>query len=105
MAEERPVKKRLQTFASVVQSGRWRRLWWNWQTRYFEVVVAKAVQVQVLLSAPFFLRKAEAGKWFNVKPAGAAKNVIRLSAASRKQAYDSGQRRVDTHNARPYRFH
>ena len=30
------------------------RLWWNWQTRYFEVVVAKAVQVQVLLSAPFF---------------------------------------------------
>jgi hypothetical protein len=28
------------------------RLWWNWQTRYFEVVVAQAVQVQVLLSAP-----------------------------------------------------
>ncbi len=30
------------------------RLWWNWQTRYFEVVVAKAVQVQDLQSAPFF---------------------------------------------------
>jgi hypothetical protein len=28
------------------------RLWWNWQTRYFEVVVGKPVQVQVLLSAP-----------------------------------------------------
>ena len=30
-------------------------MWWNWQTRYFEVVVAKAVQVQVLPRAPFFL--------------------------------------------------
>src|SRR5437879_5481052 len=30
------------------------RLWWNWQTRYFEVVVGKPVQVQVLLCAPFF---------------------------------------------------
>jgi integrase len=35
-------------------SGQRLRLWWNWQTRYFEVVVAKAVQVQVLLSAPVF---------------------------------------------------
>ena len=32
------------------------RVWWNWQTRYFEVVVAKAVQVQVLPRAPTFLR-------------------------------------------------
>ena len=38
-------------------SGQWLRLWWNWQTRYFEVVVAKAVQVQVLLSAPLLPRK------------------------------------------------
>src|ERR1043165_5630485 len=29
------------------------RLWWNWQTRYFEVVVGQPVQVQVLLTAPF----------------------------------------------------
>src|SRR6266699_5537998 len=28
------------------------RIWWNWQTRYFEVVVPQGVQVQVLLSAP-----------------------------------------------------
>ena len=28
------------------------RIWWNWQTRYFEVVVGQPVQVQVLLSAP-----------------------------------------------------
>jgi hypothetical protein len=28
------------------------RLWWNWQTRYFEVVVEQSVQVQVLLTAP-----------------------------------------------------
>ena len=28
------------------------RLWWNWQTRYLEVVVPQGVQVQVLLSAP-----------------------------------------------------
>ena len=35
------------------------RLWWNWQTRYFEVVVPQGVQVQVLLSAPFFLSKLE----------------------------------------------
>ena len=33
------------------------RMWWNWQTRYFEVVVPQGVQVQVLLCAPFFLRK------------------------------------------------
>src|SRR5437868_8153497 len=31
------------------------RLWWNWQTRYFEVVVGQPVQVQVLLSAPSLL--------------------------------------------------
>ena len=30
------------------------RIWWNWQTRYFEVVVGQPVQVQVLLCAPFF---------------------------------------------------
>jgi hypothetical protein len=31
--------------------GFWLRVWWNWQTRYFEVVVGKPVQVQVLLRA------------------------------------------------------
>src|ERR1039458_5230326 len=31
------------------------RIWWNWQTRYFEVVVGQPVQVQVLLCAPIFL--------------------------------------------------
>jgi hypothetical protein len=34
------------------------RLWWNWQTRYFEVVVGQPVQVQVLLSAPTFIEKS-----------------------------------------------
>lgn len=29
------------------------RIWWNWQTRYFEVVVPQGVQVQVLPCAPF----------------------------------------------------
>src|SRR6266481_5947389 len=29
------------------------RIWWNWQTRYFEVVVGQPVQIQVLLCAPF----------------------------------------------------
>ena len=33
------------------------RLWWNWQTRYFEVVVPQGVQVQVLLTAPLLLGK------------------------------------------------
>src|ERR1017187_5716017 len=33
------------------------RIWWNWQTRYFEVVVGQPVQVQVLLCAPLFLKK------------------------------------------------
>ena len=28
------------------------RIWWNWQTRYFEVVVPQGVQVQILLCAP-----------------------------------------------------
>ena len=30
------------------------RIWWNWQTRYFEVVVPQGMQVQVLLCAPLF---------------------------------------------------
>jgi hypothetical protein len=30
------------------------RIWWNWQTRYFEVVVPQGVEVQVLLCAPIF---------------------------------------------------
>ena len=33
------------------------RVWWNWQTRYFEVVVEKSMQVQVLLRAPFRMLK------------------------------------------------
>src|SRR5256885_12092463 len=33
------------------------RVWWNWQTRYFEVVVGQPVQVQVLLRAPIFLKQ------------------------------------------------
>ncbi len=37
------------------------RIWWNWQTRYFEVVVPQGVQVQVLLSAPLFLGKLRFG--------------------------------------------
>jgi predicted secreted Zn-dependent protease len=36
----------------LVYSASGSRLWWNWQTRYFEVVVGQPVQVQVLLSAP-----------------------------------------------------
>jgi hypothetical protein len=30
------------------------RIWWNWQTCYFEVVVPQGVEVQVLLCAPIF---------------------------------------------------
>ena len=41
----------------VAASFKRSRIWWNWQTRYFEVVVPKGVQVQVLLCAPFFLSK------------------------------------------------
>ena len=50
-------KMRLRTSGKPVSFGGLMRLWWNWQTRYFEVVVGQPVQVQVLLSAPFFLRK------------------------------------------------
>jgi hypothetical protein len=32
------------------------RMWWNWQTRYFEVVVPQGVQVQVLSCAPNFFQ-------------------------------------------------
>ena len=43
----------LENFDQLSEGGVARlRLWWNWQTRYFEVVVGKPVQVQVLLSAP-----------------------------------------------------
>ncbi len=38
----------------LVHYGRIARMWWNWQTRYFEVVVPQGVQVQVLPCAPFF---------------------------------------------------
>ena len=38
----------------LLHYGRSGRIWWNWQTRYFEVVVPQGVQVQVLLCAPFF---------------------------------------------------
>ena len=37
------------------------RIWWNWQTRYFEVVVGQPVQVQVLLCAPIFLASSHGG--------------------------------------------
>jgi hypothetical protein len=37
--------------------GRLVRLWWNWQTRYFEVVVEQSVEVQILSDAPFFWGK------------------------------------------------
>src|SRR5262249_28652639 len=57
--EMRPLTRRRQNALSspkwgwvgngpVVSPG----VWWNWQTRYFEVVVGKPVQVQVLLRAP-----------------------------------------------------
>ena len=50
-----------------------RRIWWNWQSRYFEVVVPQGIQVQVLLSAPFNTfwfcvaqrRWSERGRGFN----------------------------------------
>ena len=49
----------LENIAEIVEVRGCRlRLWWNWQTRYFEVVVGQPVQVQVLLSAPFFLRNS-----------------------------------------------
>src|SRR5437868_14163811 len=41
--------------ASLLHYKRLLRIWWNWQTRYFEVVVGQPVQVQVLLCAPNFL--------------------------------------------------
>jgi hypothetical protein len=50
-------KRSLTCFIEASRTFRRLRLWWNWQTRYFEVVVEQSVQVQVLLSAPFFLRK------------------------------------------------
>ncbi len=35
------------------------RMWWNWQTRYFEVVVPQGVQVQILPCAPIFFREGQ----------------------------------------------
>ena len=48
------MQMRLQILSSMVYLFFAARLWWNWQTRYFEVVVGQPVQVQVLLSAPIF---------------------------------------------------
>gem|GEM_PF-2924159 len=50
-------KKRLQRPGRSLKHLVRSRIWWNWQTRYFEVVVPKGVQVQVLLSAPTLLRE------------------------------------------------
>ncbi len=44
----------LAVLADMDLSNRPLRLWWNWQTRNLEVVVLSGVQVQVLLTAPFF---------------------------------------------------
>src|SRR5439155_10251440 len=53
----RPSQNHLASGLRVTSSCGGLRIWWNWQTRYFEVVVPQGVQVQVLLSAPSFLRK------------------------------------------------
>src|ERR1035437_6839710 len=53
--EKRPVKMPCADAPRLVHYEGWLRIWWNWQTRYFEVVVPKGVQVQVLLCAPIFL--------------------------------------------------
>jgi hypothetical protein len=47
-------KNTLAVFAVLDLSNHPLRLWWNWQTRNLEVVVLSGVQVQVLLTAPFF---------------------------------------------------
>src|SRR5437867_5278161 len=44
----------LQRGRKTASLGTGSRIWWNWQTRYFEVVVGQPVQVQVLLCAPIF---------------------------------------------------
>ena len=57
------------------------RLWWNWQTRYFEVVVPQGVQVQVLLCAPFlqfdWFREARITVWRKNHGLVAAEDQIR----------------------------
>ena len=40
------------------------RIWWNWQTRYFEVVVPKGIEVQVLLCAPLFFDRQQ--RWISL---------------------------------------
>ena len=50
-------KNTLAVFALLDLSNQPLRLWWNWQTRNLEVVVLSGVQVQVLLTAPFFFPK------------------------------------------------
>jgi hypothetical protein len=42
------------------------RMWWNWQTRYFEVVVPQGVQVQVLPCAPSFSVSVSASGSFKI---------------------------------------
>ncbi len=58
------------------------RLWWNWQTRYFEVVVGQPVQVQVLLSAPKLLRTLLIGS--TSLEAGSLPARLRVPAAHAK---------------------
>ncbi len=53
----------------------WARLWWNWQTRYFEVVVGQPVQVQVLLSAPCFTGFFGAAQGDNLTERGLTKQL------------------------------
>ncbi len=57
------------------------RIWWNWQTRYFEVVVPQGVQVQVLLSAPTI-----SGGYASVRP-GILPNLLPNRTAKKHPRY------------------
>ena len=69
------------------------RLWWNWQTRYFEVVVGKPVQVQVLLSAP----KNSSMKSF----LAAVLSVLLLAGCARHYRITLTNNHVITTNSKP----
>ena len=87
------------------------RLWWNWQTRYFEVVVPKGVQVQILLSAPILLLRLPRPRGIGHECAALKSGIentdteIWLAAGQRQPRLGSFRVRAIRCNGGEWRYH
>lgn len=63
------------------------RLWWNWQTRSFEVAVGQPVQVQVLPSAPTFRGSF---RWLVMSFQPLIPTTMKATHESRRRSHSAG---------------